>query len=188
MAHTAQDTAREAEELRFDRKHSVRVSPASLTLPIVATLGAALLGSAFPPDRWFEQLNKPADMPPGAAFGIAWSVLYVLIAAAGVLVFSDRRRGKKLKALWIAQIILNAAWTPLFFGAHRPDWALSCLVVLLAVSAAFTVGAFYKRPTAGWLFLPYVLWLSFALMLNVDFIALNAAAVESPATSIATYP
>lgn len=124
---------------------------------------------------WYAGLAKPAWNPPGWVFGPVWTVLYGLMAVAAWRVW--RRGGwaeqKIALGLFVAQWALNALWTPLFFGLHRPGWALAEILVLLATILA-TMRAFWRvdRP-AGLLLLPYAAWVSFATVLNWTIWRLN---------------
>lgn len=99
------------------------VSIIGLACFIAACFLAALTGALFRPGDWYERLKKPSWRPPNRLFAPVWAVLYLTIAVAGWLVwrkggFADA--GLPL-AIYALQLILNAAWSPLFFGLHRPD-------------------------------------------------------------------
>lgn len=124
---------------------------------------------------WFDRLEKPWFMPPGWAFPVAWTTLYVMlgfVAALGVEAPDSDARSKGLK-LFGAQMLLNFMWSPIFFGMHEPGIALGVIVVMLvaAVGAALLLGR--VRPLAGWLMAPYLLWLCFATALNWQILELN---------------
>jgi tryptophan-rich sensory protein len=138
--------------------------------------GAASLGAVFMPGEWYAALRKPSWNPPGWVFGPVWSALYTMMAVAVWLVW--KRGGfvaqRRPLALFLAQLFLNAAWTPLFFGLHRPGIAL-VEIVLLWLAIAATLAAF--RPVsrvAVWLLAPYLVWVSFATMLNLALWRLNS--------------
>ena len=117
---------------------------------------------------WYAGLAKPAWNPPGWLFGPVWTILYAMMAVAAWRVWLQGgwARQKKALGLFLLQWILNALWTPLFFGLHRPGWALAEILVLLATILA-TLRAFWRvdRP-AGVLLLPYAAWVAFATVLN----------------------
>jgi translocator protein len=151
----------------------------ALVVFVVGAQAAGLFGTLFT-DRatgdWYDRLETPPFNPPSWVFGPVWTVLYVLIGVSAWLVWraaAGRERSVAL-ALWVLQLSLNAAWTPIFFGARRPGWALVELVLTwLAVVA--TAGAFFRvRARAGWVFTPYVAWITFALVLNASIAVLNA--------------
>lgn len=149
---------------------------------IVLVAGAALFGAQFTPGEWYESLRRPPLTPPSWLFGPVWSLLYLAIAVAAFLVWrSPKRSGVGLAlGLWAVQLVLNAAWSYLFFGLERPGLALVEIVVLLGVIIATTVVFFSIRKPAGVLFLPYALWVGFATYLNAGFWILNRTGGIAP--------
>lgn len=150
-------------------------------LAVVAA--AAATGAVFRPGTWYRALKKPGFTPPNWLFGPAWTILYILIAIAGFLVWrAVGIAGAPLAfGLYFLQIALNAAWSPLFFGVHRPDLAMAD-IVLLWLAIAATILAFWPISTAAALLLvPYLLWVSFAGLLNFAVWRLNTP-TESRAT------
>lgn len=153
---------------------------AVLTVPLILGLGflSGELANAGYGNPWFDALQKPGIMPPGWAFPLAWSLLYILLGLALALVL--RRRGAPGRAialtLFAAQMLLNFAWTPVFFGLHRPEAALFLIVLMLALTipAAFLFGRISRA--AGWMMLAYLGWLAFASLLNYRIIELNPGA------------
>jgi benzodiazapine receptor len=137
---------------------------------------AATVSAAFgAPDDWYARLEKPPWNPPGWVFGPAWTLLYTLMGIAAWLVWRrggwSRQRGP---LLWfILQWILNALWTPLFFGLHRPGLAFAEILGLL-VAIGITLANFWRvsRP-AGALLIPYLLWVAFASFLNFTLWRMN---------------
>ena len=117
---------------------------------------------------WYAGLAKPAWNPPGSIFGPVWTVLYAMMAVAAWRVWLRGGWAKRKAALslFVVQWVLNALWTPLFFGLHQPGWALAeILLLLLAILA--TMRAFWRAdPPAGLLLLPYAAWVAFASVLN----------------------
>jgi tryptophan-rich sensory protein len=156
---------------------------ALVTVPSIWLLGSAsgwLSGSGFG-NAWFDALEKPAFMPPGWAFGAAWTTLYIMLGIALALILAEpasRRRSSAL-TLFFAQLALNFAWSPIFFAAH--DITLAKLTIfLMAALAAGAAGQFYRlRPLAGLLMLPYLAWLIFAAMLNSAIEKLNPGSGQS---------
>jgi tryptophan-rich sensory protein len=134
---------------------------------------AALFGTLFEPGPWYQGLRKPPLNPPSWVFGPVWSVLYLAIAVAGWLVWRARPASSRPLALWGSQLLLNAAWSLLFFGLHHPSLALFDIAVLLALLIATTVSFFEVHTMAGVLFLPYVAWVGFAAYLNAGLWYLN---------------
>jgi tryptophan-rich sensory protein len=136
---------------------------------------AAWVGALYAPGEWYASLAKPAWNPPNWVFAPVWTVLYVLIGWSGWLVW--RAEGLLTKPLVFApyflQLLLNAAWSWLFFGLHQPALAFGEIVFLwLAIFA--TVMVFWRRSrVAALLLLPYLAWVSFAALLNLALWRLN---------------
>ncbi len=160
---------------------------ALITVPVIVGLGflsGRVANSGFG-NRWFDALDKPALMPPGWAFGVAWTILYVMMALAFAIVLharGARGRGPAI-ILFLVQLLLNLAWSPLFFRLHQVTPAL-VLILLLALLVAVTIRLFWRvRPFAGMLLLPYLAWLAFASFLNYEIGRLNpdAATLVAPA-------
>jgi len=142
---------------------------------LLACFAAAAMGGLFMPGEWYASLKKPSWNPPGWIFGPVWSALYAMMSVAAWLVW--KRGGfvvqRRPLALFLAQLVLNAAWTPLFFGLHRAGIAFA-EIVLLWLAIATTLTAF--RPVsrvAAWLLAPYLAWVSFAVALNFTLWRLN---------------
>ena len=127
---------------------------------------------------WFDALQKPSFMPPGYLFGIVWPILYALLGIALALILaeppSDRR--KLGLTLFIGQMVLNFAWSPLFFAAHDITLAKLVIIAMVVVAAAAAVIFYRLRPAAGLLILPYLCWLLFATTLNASIEKLNPGA------------
>jgi tryptophan-rich sensory protein len=141
----------------------------------LATLAAAAFGSQFTPDAWYSSLNKPPLHPPGWVFGPVWTVLYCLMAVAAGLVWSQAgwKRASGAMILFFSQLILNAAWSPLFFGLKSPGLALVDIVLLECAILATMISFFRLRPLSGWLLVPYLAWVTFATYLNFMIWRLN---------------
>ena len=135
------------------------------------TAGAAWLGSmamSRSSDRWYDGLDKPWFTPPKAVFGPVWAGLYALIALSGYRVWRTPRSRRRRTALglWATQLVLNAAWTPLFFGLRRPGWAFVEIVILWLAIVATTVSFWRVSRPAGLMLVPYSVWTLFAAVLN----------------------
>ena len=148
------------------------------SLAVVAgiTAIAPILGArASKPGPWYRSLRKPPQTPPAWVFGPAWTLLYTLSAWSLWRVWRSppSRTRRAALTLWGVQHGLNAAWSPLFFAAHRPRAALVDLGGLLVTSAAYAVVAGRVDRTAGWLIAPYVGWIGFAGSLNAGIVAMN---------------
>jgi benzodiazapine receptor len=142
---------------------------------LLVSFGAGLIGSRFRPGEWYASLVKPAWTPPDAVFAPVWTALYVLMGVAAWLVW--RRAGfagaSAALALFIAQLILNALWSYLFFGRHRIDLALLEIVVLWVAILVVAVLFWHEDRLAGVLMIPYLLWAGFAAGLNFALWRLN---------------
>ena len=126
---------------------------------------AAATGGVFGPDEWYARLNKPSWTPPGWVFPVVWTVLYVMIAIAGWLVWSAQ--GLTLAMIvWAVQMVLNGLWSYLFFGLRRMDLALLDSGLLWLAIAGFIVLAYPISGTASLLFVPYLVWVTVAFVLN----------------------
>lgn len=121
-------------------------------------------------DTWYPTLEKPSFNPPNAVFGPVWTVLYIMMGVAAGLVWgridSDREAVRKALIFFWIQLGLNALWSYLFFGLHNPLLAL-IEIVLLWLMIYETFIQFNKvNRIAGYLFIPYLLWVTFATVLN----------------------
>jgi tryptophan-rich sensory protein len=138
---------------------------------LIAVLGIGLLiGTVTRPDGWYAALAKPAFNPPNRVFGPVWTLLYVMIAVAGARTFE---RGAEGFPLWLGQMALNFAWSPVFFGLHRPGLALAIIVALLIAILAFIATRWRADRVSALLFMPYAAWVAFASVLNAAIVALN---------------
>ncbi|MDW4499425.1 TspO/MBR family protein [Sulfitobacter sp. D35] len=139
---------------------------------LLACFGAGATGGLFPPGDWYRGLNKPSWTPPDWLFPVAWTTLYICMAAAGARVAVLPGNGIAL-ALWALQIALNALWTPVFFGLNRMRLGLVVLGLLWVSVAACMVALWQLDTIAGLLFVPYLVWVSVAGALNLAVIRLN---------------
>uniref|UniRef100_A0A1B6MSK1 Translocator protein n=1 Tax=Graphocephala atropunctata TaxID=36148 RepID=A0A1B6MSK1_9HEMI len=141
----------------------------AVTLPLVgSTLVSYYLGGT--PGPWAETLKTPKWRPPRMAFPIVWSGLYTGMGYASYLVWKDgggfEGPAQLPLAMYGAQLALNFSWSPIFFGMHSLKGAF-INILLLDVAAAWTAYRFHEvTPLAGYLMLPYLVWLSLATALN----------------------
>jgi len=137
----------------------------ALTL-LAASLGGAATATSV--GTWYQELAKPEWNPPRWLFGPVWTTLYLMMAVAVWRVWRHREHPDRLRALrwFFAQLALNTLWSFLFFGLRRPDLAFIEIIVLWG--AIVTTGLKFWRidRPAALLWLPYVLWVSFASVLN----------------------
>ncbi|NIW24452.1 MAG: hypothetical protein GWN29_07735 [Gammaproteobacteria bacterium] len=141
---------------------------------LAITFGVAAFGAQFMPGPWYAALAKPAWTPPNWVFGPVWTVLYVMIAVSGWLVWRAQPRFGLALGLWSAQLGLNAIWSWLFFGLERPGLAAIDILVLLGTILATAYVFARISKTAALLLLPYALWVGFATALNIAIWMLNA--------------
>lgn len=141
-----------------------------------ATIAAAILGSAasISASEFYGSLVKPTWAPPAGVFGPVWTVLYVMIAISGWLIYrSDAPNTKMLLGVFVAHLAVNALWSWTFF---RWDSGLGSVMVIVALwlMILWLVVAFWRvKPFAGALLIPYLLWVTFAAALNIAVWRLN---------------
>lgn len=136
---------------------------------------AALTGIFISPGGWYASLHKPLWNPPAWIFGPVWTLLYIMMAVAAWLVWCKggwKEQGRAL-GMFLLQWLLNALWTPLFFGLHYMGLAFA-EIILLWLALATTLVLFWQvRRLAGMLLIPYLAWASFAAVLNFTLWQLN---------------
>jgi len=154
----------------------IRSKPWIVTVPLIVLLGFASgwLSNSGYGNPWFDSLRKPAFIPPGWLFPIAWTALYILMGIAVGQVIASRTRTRRLALhVFTIQLVLNLLWSPIFFGLHQADIALVTIVVL-TIFVAITILLFWGiRRSAALLLLPYLAWLLFAAALNFAIVRLN---------------
>ena len=157
---------------------------ALVTVPVIVIIGTAmgyLSNSGFSND-WYAALRKPDFQPPSWMFGVVWTTLYTMmgIALAVILNEPDSKERRWALSLFGVQLGLNFAWSPIFFGERMIDLAMVVIVLMLVFSLA-TARAFKKlRMVAGYLLIPYLLWLCLATALNYETGRLNPGADARP--------
>lgn len=144
---------------------------------LAACFAAGSTGGLFPPGDWYDRLKKPWWTPPNWLFPVAWTSLYICMAAAGARVAVSPDNGIAM-ALWSLQIALNGLWTPVFFGLQRMRLGLIVLCALWASVALTLVALWSVDWIAGLLFVPYLIWVSVAGMLNLAVLRLNPDAAR----------
>ena len=137
---------------------------------VIAVILAAMIGSLASTqassDLWYLSLNKSELNPPSYVFGIVWPILYVLMMISAYLAY------KKVYGIFIIQLVFNAAWSWLFFRFQMPLISLINIYLLIALNLYITTLMYKENKLAFILFIPYVLWISFASYLNL-FIVIN---------------
>lgn len=150
---------------------------ALFVIPVVMFLGllsGAISGSGDD-NGWYQSLIKPDAQPPGWLFGVVWPTLYFLMGLAFAMVLHARgARSRPLAiALFIAQFLINLSWSPIFFGQHKVSTAFYVIIAMLIAAIATTVVFAQVRKAAAWLMVPYLVWISFASILNFQIDRLN---------------
>ncbi|MES2274519.1 MAG: TspO/MBR family protein [Bacteroidota bacterium] len=154
-------------------------SAVALIISLLITLSIGVVASQFTrPEikNWYITLNKPSFTPPNWLFPVAWTTLYILIAISAYLVWQLRDGSRTCKtAIWIyvIQLALNFSWSIVFFGMHQIMGGLIVIVALL-VTIILNISWFNRfSRTAAWLLVPYLLWVSYATLLNISICVLN---------------
>jgi translocator protein len=147
----------------------------AIALPLaVGGLGSVLTVASV--KTWYLTINKPAFNPPNYLFGPVWTTLFILMGIASYLVWQKRKTISNyptVVGVYILQLLLNLTWSFLFFYSQQIGLALAEIVILLAVIITNAILFGKVNKVAGWLFLPYILWVSFATFLNYSIYIIN---------------
>lgn len=150
-----------------------------LSISLLAPFGAGAIGSiatASSIPSWYASLNKPFFNPPNWVFGPVWTLLYLLMGIALYLIWNNKKRTihkkKAIKYFWI-QIVLNTLWSLVFFGLRTTLGGILIIIPLLTFIILTMKNAKPVSMTAWILLLPYLLWVSFATVLNISLFLLN---------------
>jgi benzodiazapine receptor len=163
------------------RGRNSRPNLPTLAAFLALALGVGALGAVFSPGfsssaaRWYAALAKPAWLPPQTWFGPVWTALYVLMAIAAWMIWRERyHRGRAVAiGAYAAQLLLNALWSPVFFGLKSIGGGLF-VIVALWMAVAWTVREFARvRISAAIILAPYLLWVTFAAAINLSVWRLN---------------
>ncbi|QTL06102.1 tryptophan-rich sensory protein [Aquabacter sp. L1I39] len=145
----------------------LRAAACALLMVAVAAIGGAVTSPQIP--TWYATLPKPSFTPPNAVFPVAWTILYFLMGISLWRLWDRAPEGPDRRwaiGLFLVQLSLNFAWSPVFFALHAV-WAALAIIVALILSLAATMRfAFRADALAGWLLVPYLLWVCFASLLN----------------------
>ena len=133
---------------------------------LLALILGSLASANTASDIWYQNLVKSDLNPPGYIFGIVWPILYVLMSISAFRTFESTKK------LFIIQLILNTAWSWLFFSLHVPIVALINIFILICVNIKIFLMMFVDDRLSAGIYLPYILWLLFASYLNA-FIVFN---------------
>jgi len=158
----------------INRKDIWRLAASILVCQLAGIAGAVFTVNAIP--SWYASLNKPAFSPPNWVFSPVWTTLYLLMGIALFMVWREglKTRGVKPALRWFGfQLVLNSMWSFVFFGMRNPIAAFIELV-LLWFAILFTMKSFNRvSVTAAYLLMPYFLWVTFALALNLGIVIVN---------------
>ena len=163
------------------RKITIRkgFQPIPFIISLAITLAIVFVASLVTRPQiagWYSTLNKPSFNPPAWLFAPVWTAIYLLIAIAAYLVWKRRNLivGYSTTAtIYAVQLLLNFSWSIVFFGLHQILGAL-IVIVLLWISIILNIAWFGKfNKIAAWLLVPYLLWVSFATLLNLNIYLLN---------------
>ena len=151
-------------------------------LALAASIGICMAvgfvsGLLFKPGAWYAALDKPFFNPPAWVFAPAWTLLYIAMGTAAWRIWRLPASAERQVALrqFGVQLALNAAWTPVFFGARSLAGGLG-VIVLMALAIIVTIQRFHPLDKiAAWLLAPYLAWVTFATALNVALLALNGS-------------
>lgn len=138
----------------------------NISIPeIVGTTGGFITSSSV--DTWYSYLKKPSFNPPDYIFGPVWTILYALMGISAFLIFQKEHKNKTLAlAFYFGQLILNFLWTIIFFGAKNPFWAFIEIIILWTAILFTIINFWIISKKAALLLIPYLLWVSFASVLN----------------------
>ncbi|MFC1728524.1 TspO/MBR family protein [Nanoarchaeota archaeon] len=146
-----------------------------LIISIILPFLASAIGSLFTASSvstWYVELNKPVFNPPSWVFGPVWTILYLLMGISLYLVWTNRYN-KPAFIIFGVQLFLNMLWSILFFGLQNPLFAF-IEIILLWIAILTTIIYFYKiNKVSAYLLVPYILWVSFAAILNFALFILN---------------
>ena len=150
-----------------------------LITAIIICQFAAAIGSFFTVPSiptWYASINKPDFNPPNWVFGPVWTVLFILMGISLYLVWEKGFEKKEVRFavyVFFVQLVLNIAWSLLFFGLQNPFLAFA-EIILLWVAILFNIIFFYRiSKAAGIILVPYILWVSVAALLNYSVWVLN---------------
>jgi translocator protein len=150
----------------------------NLVVYIAVCLSIAGFGSIFTINSigpWYQNLNKPVFNPPNWAFSVVWIILYLMIAVSLTLIWenSKNKKNKQLYNIFIVQLLVNALWSPIFFGLRNALMGLVDIIILDILVAYIIIKAYPVSKTASLLLVPYLIWICFASVLNYYILILN---------------
>lgn len=156
-----------------NKKTDIKSLVLNITFALVAGGIGALLGGKM---NDFATINKPWFSPPAIVFPIAWTALYILMGISTYLVCknkTDKKLKKRACLIYLAQLLVNVLWTPLFFRFKLYLFSFFWILLLILLVGIMTIKFYKIKPSAGYLQIPYILWLIFASILNFSIYLLN---------------
>lgn len=161
------------------KKSQEKIDYLKLAASIVICQLAGIIGSFFTAGSvgsWYPTLNKPVFNPPSWVFGPVWIILYLLMGVSLYIVWNKgikSKQSKKAVAVFGIQLILNTLWSILFFGLQSPLFAFIEIIFLWAAILLSIIYFYRISKTASYMLIPYILWVSFAAVLNLSLFLLN---------------
>lgn len=160
----------------------ISIGLAMLAPTLAAMIGGAATGKTL--DGWYRTLNKPKWNPPNWLFPVAWTILFTVMGIASWLVWREGRSGreedlstspeaKTALKIYGVHLVFNTLWSIIFFGMRKLGWAFVELLILWNLVAATIVSFYRVKPTAGLMLIPYLLWTTFAGILNLTVWRMN---------------
>ncbi len=163
---------------------------ALFTVPATVLLGtlSGILSNSGYGNAWFDNLVKPSFMPPSWAFPVAWTTLYILLGLSLAMLIHARGARKRgaLIGLFLVQLAINYAWSPVFFGMHQISLGLYLIGAMIGLTVALIVLLWRVRTAAALLLVPYLAWLCFAGALNYQIMADNPDAERLAPRGVST--
>ena len=143
---------------------------------LIVTFSASLIGSVTTlnfKEPWYSLLNKPAYNPPDWIFGPVWTTLYLMMTIAIWLFWHTKNRDINTVYIYFIHLIFNTTWSIVFFVFHNIELALIVLILLIALIINLIFRFRRVKMISAYLMIPYLLWCSYALILNTSLIILN---------------
>ena len=140
------------------------------------TFGASLIGTFSTinyKEPWYSSINKPAFSPPDWVFGPVWTTLYLMMTIAIWLFWHSKTRDKNTVYIYIIHLLFNTTWSVVFFVFHNMVLALFVLILLIGLIINLILRFKRVNVVSSYLMIPYLLWCSFALLLNINLIMIN---------------
>ena len=143
---------------------------------LLVTFGASAIGSLATinyKEPWYSLLNKPTFNPPDWVFGPVWTTLYLMMTLAIWLFWHSNNRNKNTVYVYLIHLVFNTTWSVVFFVFHNMVLALFILILLIGLIINLILRFKRVNVVSAYLMIPYLLWCSFALFLNINLIMLN---------------